>query len=129
MKSLLASLKQTWKLFAALTIVVLRSRELRRKLMFIVSLLAMGMAFIGMVLLDGFLTERVWLFLAYWLLCAALVVLMLLLAVYDMARVRVEVSGDAVRKLGEVFRELEKTKRCGDDKAEKKEREHRAKDA
>jgi hypothetical protein len=107
MKAIFAKITQTWKLFAALTIVVLRNRELRRRLMFIVSLMAMGLAFLGMVVLDEFLTEHVPLFLAFWALCAAVVCLMLLLAIYDMARVRAEVTGDAIKRLGEVFREVE----------------------
>lgn len=128
MKSLLARITRTWKFFAALAIGVLRDRELRRKLMFIVSLLAMGMAFVGMVMLDGFLTERVYLFVAYWMLCSALVVLMLLLAIYDMARVRVEVCGDARKKLGEVFRGLEDA-RQGQEEPEKNDSEPHAKDS
>ena len=78
--------------------------------MFVVSMLAMGLAFLGMVALEEFLTERVALFLAYWGLCGFLVLLMLLLAIYDMARVRTELTGDAIRRLGEVFRDLEKSR-------------------
>ncbi len=107
MKSVLAKIAQTWKLFAALVIVVLRNRELRRRLMFIISLLTMGMAFLGMVVLDEFLTEHVGLFLGFWAFCAVMVGLMLLLAIYDMARVRAEVTSDALRRLSEVFREIE----------------------
>jgi len=108
MNSLHEKLVHAWKLFRAVVLGILRARDLRRKLMFLVSMLAMGMAFLGMVVLDEFLTERVALFLSYWVLCLALVFLMLLLAVYDMARVRADLGNEAVQRLGEVIREEEK---------------------
>ena len=109
MKELLEKIQLTWKMFKALTLMVLRIRVYRRKLMFAVSLTAMFMAFCGIVLLDGFLTEHLLFFTVYWLVTCALVLLMILLAFYDMMMVKAEQSNKEIEALSKILVEVEKT--------------------
>ncbi len=67
----------------------LRYRPWRRKLMFYLTLGAMGQLALGMILLEG-LAESIPLFVCYWGFCGMVVCTMLLLAVYDMLAVRQE---------------------------------------
>jgi hypothetical protein len=102
-----------WKLFEALAKAMLQHPVYRRKLMFFVSLATMGLAFCGMVILDDFLTEEVWLFLGYWTVTGLLVLLMLLLALYDMLRIRRHQSARELRELADVLKEVEKLGKNG----------------
>ncbi len=110
MKEFLAKIRLMWKLFAALVKVLLHHRVYRRKLMFFVSLVAMGLAFCGITFFDKFLTNHVWLFLAYWAVTGLLVLLMLLLALYDMLQIRREQSIRETSELADVLKEVEKLK-------------------
>lgn len=69
---------------------ILASRYQRRQVMFFGMLLVMGQAFLGVVVIESFLTERPLLFAVYWLFCFVAVVFVLLLAVYDLLGVRRE---------------------------------------
>jgi hypothetical protein len=109
-KDLVEKIQLAWKMFAAMALVVMRNRILRRKLMFGVSLTAMFLVFIGMTLLDEFLTDHVLLLLIYWLIAGATVVLMLLLALYDMMMVRSEQAGNEVAELARIVKEVERLK-------------------
>jgi CHASE2 domain-containing sensor protein len=84
----------------------LRHRPWRRRLMFYVSLAAMAQLGLGLVLM-GWLSQSVILFLLYWCFCAFLVCLMLLLAVYDMLAVRQEQTRELQRLREQVFGEAE----------------------
>ncbi len=74
----------------ALFVGFLRSRQMRRLAMFYVTLAALGMLFLGATVLDRALSSSVWVFLAYWLLCGWLTLLAVVLAVYDLVRLRLE---------------------------------------
>ncbi len=78
------------KLGFATGLMVMRTRELRRKLMFFVSIAAMLSVFAGGVVIVDSLMEHPWLFIAYWLLSGTLVVGMLLLAMYDILRLKAD---------------------------------------
>ena len=104
MKDFLTKLRFFNRLAIAIVLVVLRTRELRRKLMFAVSILVMLLTFTGVVLLEDFLSEHLWLFAGYWFVTTGLVVFLLLLAFYDMLRVRFELSEGRLKSL----RDLEK---------------------
>lgn len=67
----------------------LRHRIWRRKLMLYVTLLAALQVAIGALILDRLLQSAL-LYLGYWSFCGFLVILMLLLAMYDMLAVRQE---------------------------------------
>lgn len=74
--------------------------------MFYVSLAAMFQLGMGLVLM-GWLSQSVILFLLYWCFCACLVCLMLLLAVYDMLAVRQEQTNELQRLREQVFGDAE----------------------
>ncbi|MDA7614054.1 hypothetical protein N8586_02860 [Verrucomicrobiales bacterium] len=84
----------------------LRHRPWRRRLMFYVSLAAMFQLGMGLVLM-GWLSQSVILFLLYWCFCVCLVCLMLLLAVYDMLAVRQEQTNELQRLREQVFGDAE----------------------
>lgn len=109
-KELIEKILLSWKMFKAIALMVLRIRVYRRKLMFVVSLAAMLMAFAGMVLLDGFLTEHPLLFAVYWLVASALVFLMMLLAIYDVMMLRSDQSARVNQELSRILNEVEKVK-------------------
>ncbi len=69
---------------------ILHTRALRRQVMFIGMLAAMGQVFLGALPLDKFLTERPTLMAIYWLVCLGLVLFIMLLAIYDLLVVRRE---------------------------------------
>ena len=95
---------------------LLRIRQTRRKMMFVISLGAMLSAFLGFTLFDSFLSDHPLLFVAYWLFCAGLVLLMLLMAIYDFASVRGEFQGRSKDQLAAALKEIEKSARAKDDR-------------
>ena len=74
--------------------------------MFYVSLAAMAQLALGLVLM-GWLSRSVILFLLYWCFCAFLVCIMLLLAIYDMLAVRQEQTKELQRLREQIFGEAE----------------------
>ena len=82
----------------------LRQRTIRRKVMFYVSLAAMAQLAIGLVALE-WLSQTVLLFLFFWGFCSCLVLLMLLLALYDILAVRQEQQLELRRLRDQVFGE------------------------
>ena len=74
--------------------------------MFYVSLAAMAQLALGLVLM-GWLSQSVILFLLYWCFCAFLVCIMLLLAIYDMLAVRQEQTKELQRLREQIFGEAE----------------------
>lgn len=69
---------------------IIRSRRVRRTVMFWDVLVVLVFMFLGSTFFWPWLRERPLLFLGYWGVCAWLTVLAALLAVYDMAMVRLE---------------------------------------
>ena len=64
--------------------IILRTRRLRRNLMFGLTLAMMIFVFLGAYPMAAFLSDRPWLFIFYWLFCGFLVITSIFLAIYDM---------------------------------------------
>jgi hypothetical protein len=75
---------------------------MRRATMFVVAILAMLVVFFGSVFL-GSKDENPWLFIGYWLGCAWLTVLLLLLALYDLIVVRAKMAEEQRKLKAEFF--------------------------
>jgi hypothetical protein len=73
---------------------LIRDQRSRRTLMFYSVLVVLVLIFAGSTLLWSWLREHPLVFVAYWFGCAWVTLLAVLLALYDMAKVR----GDAVRE-------------------------------
>jgi hypothetical protein len=69
---------------------IIRSRRVRRTVMFWDVLVVLVMMFLGSTFLWPWLRNHPLIFLAYWGVCAWLTILAALFAVYDMAKVRLE---------------------------------------
>ncbi len=78
----------------AITKVALRTRRLRRQLMFALTVAMMLLVFVGAYPLSGFLLARPWLFIFFWGFSLLLVITVLLLALYDMLRISREENDD-----------------------------------
>lgn len=79
--------------------------------MFFVTLVTMFVAFLGITLLENFLSEHPFLFAIYWFFCAGLVLFMLLLAIYDFAAVKGEFNQRSDKELAEVLKDIEQSAR------------------
>lgn len=108
MKGFLSKIQLYTKLGFAAGIFIMRNRELRRKLMFFVSIAAMFAVFLGIVVLMDFLMEHPWLFIFYWFVSGTLVIGMILLALYDMLRVRADQAATERNELIGLLAEIEK---------------------
>lgn len=80
---------------------LIRDQQMRRTTMFAVALAAMMMAFFGSIFF-GSKDVNPWLFICYWLGCAWLTGLLLLLALYDLITLRSKVLVEQ-RKLKSEF--------------------------
>jgi hypothetical protein len=69
---------------------IIRSQRVRRTLMFWDVVVVLAMMFLGSTFFWPWLRQHPVLFLGYWAACAWLTILAALLAVYDMAKVRLE---------------------------------------
>lgn len=69
---------------------LIRDQRARRTLMFYNVLVVLVLVFVGATFLWSWLREHPLFFIGYWGLCAWLTVLAILLALYDMAKVRLE---------------------------------------
>ncbi len=76
---------------------LIRDQRARRTLMFYSVLVALVLLFSGSTFLWGWLREHPFLFLGYWAGCGWITLLALLLAFYDMLRVRGEVARERRR--------------------------------
>ena len=71
-------------------LIVLRDRKHRRNILFGLTLLTLFLVFGGTVFLGDKLMEHPWAFVLFWLICFLSVGLLLMLAIYDIGRVRRE---------------------------------------
>ena len=108
MKELLSKILFNVKLGFAAGLFVMRDRDLRRKLMFVVSMAAMFSVFLGGVVLMDFLMENPWLFIFYWFVSGTLVLGMILLALYDMLRVKADEATNERNELVKLMADIEK---------------------
>ncbi len=108
MKQFLTNIRFYTKLGFATGLLFLRSRDLRRKLMFFVSIAAMLAVFAGGFPLMGFLLGTPWLFVIYWFVSGTLVLGMILLALYDMLRLKGDQANSERAELMELLAEIEK---------------------
>ncbi|EDY17029.1 hypothetical protein CfE428DRAFT_5374 [Chthoniobacter flavus Ellin428] len=83
---------------------IIRSQRVRRTLMFWDVLVVLVMIFLGSTFFWPWLREHPFLFLGYWAFCGWLTILAALLAVYDMARVRLEAKRAREELKREYFR-------------------------
>lgn len=81
---------------------LIRDQRARRMLMFYSVLISLVLLFAGSTFLWPLLRDHPFIFLLYWAGCAWLVLLAVLLALYDMLKVR----GDALRERRRLEREL-----------------------
>jgi len=84
--------------------VLLRNRDYRRNLLFGTTLFCLVCVFCGAVFFGDWLTTRPIAFVLYWMSCFLLASFVLILAVYDLFRVR----RDHRKRMRELDRELEK---------------------
>jgi len=120
MKEFAKRLRFYLRLGFATGLLVLRTRRLRRRLMFYVSVAAMLAVFAGGVLLPEFLVEHPWLFVGYWFVSVTLGMSMILLALYDMLRVKADQAQGERAELMELLAEIERVAAA---EAEERERE------
>ncbi|MFT4549602.1 MAG: hypothetical protein ACI8XO_002075 [Verrucomicrobiales bacterium] len=97
------------KLGFATGLMLMRTREMRRKLMFVVSIGAMLSVFIGGVLISDFLMEHPWMFLIYWFVSGTLLLGMIMLALYDMLRLRMDQAAHQRSELMGMLEEIKQT--------------------
>jgi hypothetical protein len=81
---------------------LIRNQRARRLIMFYSVLIALVLLFAGATLLESFLRDHLLVFVAYWAVCAWMTLLTVLLAIYDMVRVRAE-ARQALRRMREDF--------------------------
>lgn len=93
---------------------LVRNARARRLVMFYAVLIALVLLFSGSTFLWPFLREHPWIFLGYWAVCAWITLLVVLLALYDLVKVR----ADAIQLRRQLEREyIEKTRREADEDA------------
>jgi cobalamin biosynthesis protein CobD/CbiB len=81
---------------------LIRNLRTRRLIMFYGVIIALVLLFAGTTLLWNFLRDHPFVFLAYWAVCAWITLLAVLLAIYDILRVRAE-ARKTVRRMQEEF--------------------------
>lgn len=81
----------------AVCLVILRTRKLRRRLIFQVAITVMIIIAVGLWPLASFLNEHPLLFGIFWLISFAALILLFLLTIYDMVRIPREIMGEAAR--------------------------------
>ena len=108
MKSFINNLQFYTKLGFATGLLILRNRDLRRKLMFFVSIAAMLAVFAGGFLFMDFLLAHPWLFVIYWFVSGTLVLGMILLSLYDMLRLKGDQASSEREELMGLLAEIEK---------------------
>ncbi len=75
--------------FLSLTMAIIRDQRLRRVWMFYILLAALVMLFLGSTFLSGALSQSLFGFGVYWLVCAWLTATAFLMAVFDLLLIRV----------------------------------------
>lgn len=83
----MADRNSSWMMSKHLAKAILRDRAERRKWMFRLLMVALGLMGTGLWLIDGWLQESPWRFLAWWAMCAGVTGGVMLFAVYDMLMV------------------------------------------
>ena len=93
------------KLLILITKGLIRDVTMRRGIMTGCVLAACSMLFAGSTFLDRFLAGQPWLFLAFWVVCAWLTLLSVLLALYDLLAVRAVARHERNRLKRKIFNE------------------------
>jgi protein-S-isoprenylcysteine O-methyltransferase Ste14 len=94
---------KTLRLIIGISRGLIREQRARRTVMFYSVLAALVLLFIGATFLDEWLRERPLLFLLYWVACAWITLLAVLLACFDMLVVRARARGERRRLEAEYF--------------------------
>ncbi len=80
--------RQLLSLVLAICKGIVRDQRVRRAVLFFVMLAAMGLLFAGIVVIDRWLMRHPLLFLVYWGACLWLTLLSILMALYDLLKLR-----------------------------------------
>ncbi|MAP16697.1 MAG: hypothetical protein ACPHOG_06025 [Verrucomicrobiales bacterium] len=89
-----------------LTIIILRSRKIRRKLMLAFTLITLFYSFLGAFIIDNLLGSNLLLFSAYWFFALALVLLMVLMALYDILKSKAEITEEAKNQVDKIIEDI-----------------------
>ena len=84
---------------------ILRDQSMRRSAMFVVLMAALILLFLGSTLLEGYLADHIGAFFIYWGVCGWLTLTAILLAVYDLLRLRVEARQEQENAKKRIFGE------------------------
>lgn len=84
---------------------IIQDQSMRRSAMFVVLLAALVLLFLGVTFLNGFLSERLGLFLIYWGACGWLTLTAILMAIYDLLRLRTYAREEKEKAKKEIFGE------------------------
>tara|TARA_B100000965_G_scaffold402396_1_gene428237 strand:- start:1586 stop:1939 length:354 start_codon:yes stop_codon:yes gene_type:complete len=85
---------------------ILRNRKSRRKFILSFTLLTIFFLIIGTFVIDKHLEENLILFLIYWIFSVALVLLMILFALYDMLACRSEIIKEGKQELEKIVNKM-----------------------
>jgi|TARA_B100000530_G_C15890949_1_gene461405 uncharacterized membrane protein YfcA len=90
----------------ALSTTFLRDRNTRRKLLFAFTLITLLFSFCGGFIIDNLLRENLILFIIYWLFAILLVLIMILMALYDMLRSKIEIINEAKTEVDKIIEDI-----------------------
>ena len=90
----------------ALSTTFLRDRNPRRKLLFAFTLITLLFSFCGGFIIDNLLRENLILFIIYWLFAILLVLIMILMALYDMLRSKIEIINEAKTEVDKIIEDI-----------------------
>lgn len=90
----------------ALSTAFLRDRNIRRKLLFAFTLITLLFSVCGGFLIDDLLKENLILFITYWIFAILLVLLMILMALYDMLRSKIEIINEAKIEVDKIIEDI-----------------------
>ena len=90
----------------ALSTTFLRDRNTRRKLLFAFTLITLLFSFCGGFIIDNLLRESLILFIIYWLFAILLVLIMILMALYDMLRSKIEIINEAKTEVDKIIEDI-----------------------
>ena len=97
-----------FRLFLLIAKGLLYEQSIRRSILFFLVLAALGIAFAGGVLIDGWLAEHLFVFLLYWLICGWLTLTSFLLALFDLLMLRRTAREERKRLHADAFRAAKK---------------------
>ena len=104
--------------------VILRTRDLRRKLAFRIMVVILILFSLGVFVIDGWLDQHIWPFTIYWFVVFLLTSCVMFIALYDALRVVKEVQDEHNKEMAEDLRNLAEFIRKNKEKDNEKDEEH-----